>query len=376
MKSIFEFEVKYRIQLVWTLRFLIAVLFILSAVAKLMPIEIFEKQLINISNKPGPLEGFTNWCNVTVWSRTIIISEIFLGLSILIPYYQRTITIPLSIAMLLVFILHLFYQIMVFGNDGNCGCMGELIPMSPLSAIIKNLVTIILLVYLFFSSKICQNEKPTFHFLMLPAVILSIFLFNPIEETICGDKQIKQMVNQESQLVNNRIDTLINYLNEQNSNKVDSVKGKSVNPIIPLFEVPSKISEYHDYQKFNLNGKTVSVSLDKGKKIVCVLNPDCDHCKNLIKQLKSIKTNQMADIHLLFCNPDNSNDIDGQIQLFLKEVGISAMWSSIDIKAFTRLLENASYPPRLSILENGNIVYDYLGEGDVDVQKIKNLGKK
>jgi hypothetical protein len=73
MVALLQFESKYRKQLVWAIRFLIAFLFVLSAVAKLMPIELFEKQLVDISNKPGPIHGFTNWCGVTVWSRTIII---------------------------------------------------------------------------------------------------------------------------------------------------------------------------------------------------------------------------------------------------------------------------------------------------------------
>jgi uncharacterized membrane protein YphA (DoxX/SURF4 family) len=374
MAKIFQFETKYRTQFIWSIRFLIAFLFILSAVAKLMPIELFEKQLVDISNKPGPIHGFTNWCGVTVWSRTIIIAELFLGLSLLIPFYQRTVTIPLSVAMLLVFIMHLSYQIMVFGNAGNCGCMGELLPMSPLSAIVKNILTIVLLIYLFYRGKKLENEIPTIHFLLLPAIIFSIFLFNPIKKSCCCEDEIEKRVNQESKVLNERIDTLTSYINRFIVQEKDSmIDFPTPPPIVPY----SLVSEFHSFQKFNLNGTKVSAELDKGKKIVCVFNPDCDHCKDLAKKLKSIKNQNLADIHFLFYNPDAAdvNELDNQIQAFLNEVGISVMWNSIDINAYVRLLENAPAPPRLVILENGKIIYDYLGEGEVDLAKVKKLGK-
>jgi uncharacterized membrane protein YphA (DoxX/SURF4 family) len=374
MAKIFQFESKYRTQFIWSIRFLIAFLFVLSAVAKLMPIELFEKQLVDISNKPGPIHGFTNWCGVTVWSRTIIIAELFLGFSLLIPFYQRTVTIPLSVAMLLVFIMHLSYQIMVFGNAGNCGCMGELLPMSPFSAIVKNILTIVLLIYLFFVGKKLENEIPTIHFLLLPAIIFSIFLFNPIKKSCCCEDEIEKRVTQESKVLNDRIDTLISHINNRGLNDGDTAL---VPLAIPEPEPPSFVSEFHDFKRFNFNGTKVSAELDKGKKIVCVFNPDCDHCKDLAKKLKSIKNQKLADVHFLFYNPDaaDDNELESQIQAFLKEVGISVMWNSIDINAYVRLLENAPAPPRLVILENGKIIYDYLGDGEVDLAKVKKRGQ-
>jgi uncharacterized membrane protein YphA (DoxX/SURF4 family) len=373
MTKIFQFESKYRTQFIWSIRFLIAFLFVLSAVAKLMPIELFEKQLVDISNKPGPIHGFTNWCGVTVWSRTIIIAELFLGLSLLIPFYQRTVTIPLSIAMLLVFIMHLSYQIMVFGNAGNCGCMGELLPMSPFSAIVKNILTIVLLIYLFFVGKKLENEIPTIHFLLLPAIIFSIFLFNPIKKSCCCEDEIEKRVSQESKVLNDRIEYLNSSLKQLSNTTGDSIPV----PVSPP-EPPPKISEFHDFKRFNLNGSKVSAELDKGKNIVCVFNPDCDHCKDLAKKLKTLKNKNFADIHFLFYNPDaaDANELENQIQAFLKEVGISVMWNSLDINAYVRLLENAPAPPRLVILENGKIIYDYLGDGEVDLAKVKRLGQK
>lgn len=374
MQKVFLFEQKYRAQLKWLIRILIALLFIISAVAKVSPIELFEKQLVDISNKPGPIHGFTNWCSVMVWSRTIIIIELFLGVSMLIPFYQRTVTIPLSIAMLLIFIIHLFYQIVVFGNTGNCGCMGELIPMSPLSAIIKNTFTIVFLIYLFLADKKQGNNKPTYHLLMLLVIIGSIFLLFPIKESCCCEAENDKRFLQELNVLSDRIDTLTLYINKKIVENGDSISKVT---IIPFIETRSEVSEFHSFQKFNFHAKSVSVNLDKGKKIVCVLNPDCDHCKDMAKKLGVIKNQELADIHFLFYNPDAENDVDlsEQIQAFFKEVGVSVMWNRIDIHSYVRLLENAPSPPRLVILENGKIIYDYIGIDQLDISKVKRLGR-
>ena len=59
-----SFETKNRIKLLIILRVAIGLLFIFSALAKLFPIELLEKQLVDMSNQQGILENFTNWCNV------------------------------------------------------------------------------------------------------------------------------------------------------------------------------------------------------------------------------------------------------------------------------------------------------------------------
>ena len=53
--------------------------------------------------------------------------------------------------MLAVFVGHLTYVTFLSGgNSGNCGCFGELLPMTPIEAIIKNIVAISLLGVLYY----------------------------------------------------------------------------------------------------------------------------------------------------------------------------------------------------------------------------------
>jgi hypothetical protein len=372
-QTIKYFELKNRMKLVWIIRFTIATLFVLSAGAKLFPIDFFEKQLVIIAGKQGLLNGFTNWCTAPSWARLIIIAELFLGLSLLIPYYLRKFTVPLSISILLAFILHLGYQISLFGNTGNCGCMGELLPMSPLSAIIKNVITILFLVYLYISDKHYANENPVFHFLLLPIISLWVYIFFPNNNSYCIQNEVDSRVNKETFILNQRIDKLQDIIN---SNKM--VKPlDTISILLPIKK--SIVSEFHNYKEFDYHGKIININIDEDKTIVCVFNPDCDHCLMAAKELKSFSKNKNGVKTLfLFFNPDieNESDMKLQISTFMKNASADNPYKIVNKDSFNKLLINLLYPPRVTFLENGKIMYDYLGEGEIDFTKLKKMGSK
>ena len=375
MASFKSLEQTHRSKIIWIIRFTISALFVLSAFAKMFPIESFEKQLVSIAYKPGLLHDFTNWCTKAVWARIIVIFELFIGFALLIPFLQKRFTLPLAITMLFVFILHLSYQIALFGNTGNCGCMGELLPMSPLNAIIKNVISIALLVYLFKFSPSLSDENPVFHVLLLPGVFFFVFVFWPIKKTCCCDEEINTRVNQEVQILNDRIDSLEYFI--QSASSTGKVVSDSV-PKKPPRKEPSFVSEFHNYTEYEINGKSVRSNPDEGKSIVCVFNPDCDHCLEMAKKLKSIKNKKLAKIQFLFFNPDASddNEMRAQIKAFLSNAGLAVPFKIIERNSFDRLLINSiSGPPRLTILENGKIIYDCHAENTLDVNKVRSLGK-
>ena len=153
----------------WLIRILISFLFILSAVAKLYPspyfaITTFEaKQLV-------PL-GFDQ-CYGAYFSRLLISFEFALGILILLPFYLKKVIIPSTILLLSVFCVHL--SLSVFGimeGAANCGCFGELIPMTPTEALIKNVLSIGLLIILF---KLIKNDKNKRFFVLILIYIISL----------------------------------------------------------------------------------------------------------------------------------------------------------------------------------------------------------
>ncbi|MFN4880251.1 MAG: MauE/DoxX family redox-associated membrane protein, partial [Flavobacteriia bacterium] len=131
----------------WSIRILIAALFLVSAYGKVYPdpsaygtISMFEiKQLY-------PL-GFSAEL-AKIFSRSLIGVEFALGLLLLFPFDLKKWVIPALIAMLSIFVVHLTIEIFTTGNKGNCGCFGALLPMTPLEAIMKNVLSIGLLALL------------------------------------------------------------------------------------------------------------------------------------------------------------------------------------------------------------------------------------
>ena len=127
-------------------QYLIAFLFIISAIAKLYPspyfaISTFEaKELLPM--------GFSQ--NVaSYFSRTLIGGELALGILLCQQNILKKVIIPASFLLLLIFSIHLSIDIISSGNQGNCGCFGSLLPMTPLQALIKNILAMGILIYLF-----------------------------------------------------------------------------------------------------------------------------------------------------------------------------------------------------------------------------------
>jgi len=94
--------------------------------------------------------GFTEEF-ASYFSRTLIGIEFALGILLLQPHYLKKLVVPATFLMLLIFSIHLSIQSFIYGgNAGNCGCFGSLLPMTPIQAIIKNVVAMGLLGYLYF----------------------------------------------------------------------------------------------------------------------------------------------------------------------------------------------------------------------------------
>ena len=162
----------------WIIRSIVAALFIVSAIAKLYPspyfaISTFEvKQLYSL----GFSADFAPY-----FSRTLIGVEFALGILLLVNHYLKKITIPATIALLVVFIIHLSYETFISGNSGNCGCFGELIPMTPVEAIIKNIIAVGLLFWLL---KLLPSDRKS-NFWILSTItllgVLGIYMLAPMK---------------------------------------------------------------------------------------------------------------------------------------------------------------------------------------------------
>lgn len=116
-------------------RILLGAFFITTGILKLLSIDSFELYIYSFH-----LFNF-NLCAVI--ARLIIAGEMLLGAFLIAKILYKQ-TWWLTMLMMIGFTLFLIY-VALFRNDANCHCMGDLVELNPAYSIIKNLVTIVLL---------------------------------------------------------------------------------------------------------------------------------------------------------------------------------------------------------------------------------------
>ncbi len=353
----------------WTLRIVVSLLFVVSALAKLskghlldspyFAISTFEvKQLYPI----GFSESFAPF-----FSRTLIGIELALGLLLLQKNYLRKFIVPVTTLMLLVFIGHLSYVTFLSGgNTGNCGCFGELLPMTPIQAIIKNIVAVGLLVYLF---KILPKEASNGNFWILTTVlfatILGIFMLAPIQPPApkFTTTEVTEIPTDTSSV---DVDTT-KVAPEPNVVLKDTLKKGN--------EVVSKIkAEVTEPAKKKSGYASYFATIDNGRKTLCFFVPGCDHCRQAAKELTELKrTNKnFPDISIIFMNEEADLIPD-----FFKEAGAEYPYKIIDVIPFWKVLGSGKDTPGVKYLWNGNEYKYYFGITDnkfdpEDYQKLIN----
>ncbi len=299
------------------IRVLVSALFLLSAFAKLYPTPMYgitkvfeEGQLIPM----GFSEGIAPY-----FSRFIIAIEFFIAFAILQRNYLKKIVIPVSILMLIVFSLHLSYSIFL-GDSENCGCFGELIPMSPLQALIKNIITIIILGFLYkrtTDDKESSLSKITIQMLL---ILLVMFAFLPVQ-TIGKNK---------------------------------------------------RISGFSEYVVSNMD-------INDGKKILCFFDAGCDHCMDAAKSLNQLSDSipYFPEIHIIFSDSEAERIPD-----FFEYAGREYSYQVLpfyndddEINSYLEILGYEYENPAVIYLHNGNQIrfYDGAGVNAFDADEFKQL---
>lgn len=335
---------------VWVLRFIVSILFIYSGLSKLNPIAGFEHQLV--------IQDITNICFAPILARFVIAAEFFLGFAFLQNHYFKKFIVPATFLMITAFCIHLSYQIYLHGDTGNCGCMGDWIPMTPSQALAKNIVTLGILIYIF---KKFTPTKVSLH--RYPLAILGIcfaFVFWKYKpQCDCGDSTelltppapiIEQIIKIDTVYVEKGSKTtkVITPTTKKDPTAKDTAAKVPVQPA-----VPRKTSVFAPYTNFS-SGTT---NLDAGRHIVCLFNVDCDHCMNTAKEICEInKTTKLPPVHIIFWGEESQKDA------FFKFAGCTFPYTFVEATKFFRLLDKAPSPPRVVVLNEGNIVGDFSSE--------------
>lgn len=217
---------------------IIGFVFIYSGYTKLYPIEPFEYTFVDL--------GIGGWKIAPFIARFMIGLEFFIGLLLIFGLYIKRFTLKLTIGSLIIFSTYLLFIIIKTGNNGNCGCFGTAIVMSPLQALIKNGILIIFsfVIYKFYDG----IDYHKYGKKLLLATFITSFAMPHILNYVDLDYSSSYLLKKE----------------EQFKLELDSIYNNA------KIHTPPK-------------------SLSKGKHIMAFMSLTCSHCRTAAKKLKLIK---------------------------------------------------------------------------------------
>tara|TARA_B100001057_G_C22515295_1_gene819622 strand:+ start:1 stop:798 length:798 start_codon:yes stop_codon:yes gene_type:complete len=252
-------------------------------------------------------------------SRLLIGFEFFIAFAILQSHYIKKLIIPSTILLITIFSIDL--SIDVFGGvDENCGCFGQLIPMTPAEALIKNIFTLLILFFIY--KNVTDKEKSNFLLLFNGYLIISVLMF-----------------------------ALLPIATNSSSKQVSS------------------FSAYVE-EDFDIN---------TGKKVLCFFDAGCDHCMDAAKSLAefSSQLQSFADVHIIFSDTEEE-----KIPEFLKYAGGDFSYQVMqfynpddEINSYLEVLGFEYENPVVIYYNNGNQMrfYDGTGSNEYDASDFKNL---
>jgi thiol-disulfide isomerase/thioredoxin/uncharacterized membrane protein YphA (DoxX/SURF4 family) len=339
---------KRNLYISWTLRVFLFALFVFSAITKMLPLTPFEKQLVDL--------GFADWHTAPYFARLIIGIELGLGIALIQNHFFKRLAIPATALLLVAFCIHLSYQIAI-GQGGNCGCFGQFIEMTPTEALIKNIVTLGLLGWLFFIS----HEKKSanrFSFLLLIWSFSTLFMFMAFP--FAPFKELSNIV------VNTENIPWEPETTTAETGTVDTTKvAVTTTPVETVNPGPTSVVS--KFSKLNVFSG-MKVKIDEGKRIVCFFIPGCDHCREAAKALTELsKDPNFPKVYIYF----GDEEVE-KIDEFFQVAGKKYPYQVLGIGEFFTLMGAEGETPGILYLWNGNILKSYFGD-QFNKEDIKNF---
>lgn len=332
----------------YALRILLSALFIVSALAKLYPspnfaLTTFEiKQLVPM----GFSENFAAW-----FSRTLTASEFALGIALLQPHFFKRLVLPLSFLLLLIFVGHLSYTIATTGDEGNCGCFGELLPMTPKQAIIKNIIAMAIIAWLYRRYRFAGDRL---NFFVITTIafgsIMTLFMIAPHQKSAPAIA-IQPIMPIVEPIVNPTPAPLPKELPATAPADAGKTVSEAPEAAKPVAEPKHKQSGYAIH----------FADIDKGKKILCFFAAGCEHCQATIRELTQLKKSIKDFPEIRICFMDEETEL---IPAFFEQAGATYPYKILDVASFWKYMGVGKDTPGVIYLWNGNVLKEYNGIAD------------
>jgi thiol-disulfide isomerase/thioredoxin len=330
-------------RIAYGMRILLSVLFLFSVFAKLYPspygaIATFEAKQLNAI-------GFAPEVSV-YFSRFLIGAELALGLLLLQRHYFKRLILPVSFLMLLGFCIHLAIQIAIVGDKGNCGCMGDLLPMKPSGAIIKNVIAMILMAIVYRMTDKNYDKMnilvPVSTTLASMLLIFMVPMSFPDSTSAMTNTPVVVVEDDEPQPA------------QGTTAPVTDPEKTTADPKAPVKDsVPAKVEEP---KKKKSGYASLFADIDNDKKILCFFAPGCDHCQQTAKELTQLKKQiaDFPDIRIVFMDEEAE-----RIPEFFEFAGAKYTHMVMDVGQFWTTFKGDT--PGVFYLWNGNLIKSYDG---------------
>lgn len=240
------------------LRMLLGLMFIFSGFIKLFPIETFELTFVDL--------GIASWTTAPFIARMLIAMEASIGVLLVFGIQKRRMVIT-SLGLLLVFSVYLVFLLVDRGNDVNCGCFGQGIPMTPIESLFKNALFFVFGgVILYWKDDFIKRKWQKWVGIIGAFVCVALpFVLNPIQLSTATSHDLKEPF------------------------------------LLDITNIPKHV----------IDGD--SLRLDEGEVIVAFLSVTCRHCKNAAYKLQIAK--------------DKNKDLPRVATVFIgKKEKIDAFW--------------------------------------------------
>jgi len=368
-------------------RILLSFLFVFGAVSKLVSMPFFDGMVAELLLGKDYFDNPSGMFWIQWLTRILVAIELVLGLALLQGKWFKKLVLPATMGMLVLFTIHLFYEGFRQENgftEGNCGCFGDVLPMTNLESIIKNVIGMLAGVFVWIKYK----KEDVFASWVAPAFLGLITLFTlsfgiksyeTVAPAVVSDLGLTETPKEI--LPTENADTVVqDNVELENEPEVKIAKKETLPPPpAPIKEQPKPevidegpkdiVEEVVPVVKKTPSDKTLqllytyapaieSQNLAYGSKLVCLFSMTCSHCQEVYRDLVAMKASgKLPNLYLINYGTEYEQNY------FFKQGGDvkSPHTRTEEFPDFKRMLEGKTYP-RILYVKDGKIVKEW----DVD----------
>lgn len=356
--------------MVKTGRIFLGLLFIFSAVSKLISLPFFDGMVSELFLGPDYYDQPGALLYIQIFTRLLISVELVLGVAVMQDRWFKKLVLPSVMLMLLLFTIHLFYEGFTSEKgfiEGNCGCFGDVLPMNNLESILKNVAAMIIGVFVWRKYETGKSLAS-----WVPPTVLGVVTMATLSMTVKKYEAFTEPEVAVEENISGSLDDTLKIIGElplDTASKDEDVAVVTQTPE-PVKQEPVAADPEPVVQQAGPDEKTKkmllqmgklsdgsSMELNKGEVLVCMFSMTCGHCQEAYKEICGISqyaASKLPNIYLVNYGKEFEQSY------FFNQAGNCkhAHVRTEDYTRFNRLLEGKGFP-RMIAFKDGKIVKEW-----------------